>query len=85
MQKWRRVWREGLVPNLSRAALVALQSALMRDDPRLLQGRVSSPAPSAVVRDCAVTLWGKFSTCRQFENLPQTVPPNPARSVGFRQ
>jgi hypothetical protein len=45
MEKWRRTWRHGLVPQLSRAGLLALQTALTRNDPRLLQGVVSSPPP----------------------------------------
>src|SRR5216683_6958278 len=54
MEKWRRIWREGLAPNLSRAGLLALQSALLDNDPRLLQGAVSSPPTLDALRDCAV-------------------------------
>jgi hypothetical protein len=54
MEKWRRVWREGLAPHLSRAGLFALQSALFHDDPRLLQGTVSSPPPLDALREFAV-------------------------------
>jgi hypothetical protein len=54
MEKWRHVWREGLAPHLSRAGLLALQSALFNDDPRLLQGTVSSPPPLDALRECAV-------------------------------
>ena len=54
MDKCRRVWREGLAPHLSRAGLLALQSALLADDPRLLQGTVSSPPPLDALRECAV-------------------------------
>jgi hypothetical protein len=43
MEMWRRVWRNGLVPRLSAAALVALRAALSRDDPRLVQGATCSP------------------------------------------
>ena len=45
MEKWRRVWRIGLAPQLSAAGLIALQSALLRDDPRLLQGVTCFPPP----------------------------------------
>jgi hypothetical protein len=53
-EKWRRVWREGLAPQLSLAELFALWSALIRDDPRLLQGVVSSPPPLEPMADCRV-------------------------------
>ncbi len=43
MEKWRRVWREGLAPNLSIVGLEALQRALVEDDPRLLQGTTCYP------------------------------------------
>jgi hypothetical protein len=64
MEKWRRVWREGIAPHLSRSALLALQSALRRDDRRLLQGVVTAPPPleangnCAVVGGCAIGLCG---------------------------
>lgn len=43
MEMWRRVWREGLAPRLSIAALTALRHGLFRDDPRLVQGTTCSP------------------------------------------
>jgi hypothetical protein len=64
MEKWRRVWREGLAPHLSRPALFALQAALRRDDRRLLQGVVTAPPPleanssCAMVGGCAIGLCG---------------------------
>ncbi len=54
MEKWRRVWREGVAPQLSQAGLRALHQALVSDDPRLLQGVVSSPPPLEAMRACAV-------------------------------
>src|SRR5437868_8798081 len=54
MEKWRRVWREGLAPQISNDGLHALKSALVHDDPRLLQGVVSSPPPLDELRACAV-------------------------------
>lgn len=44
MEKWRRVWREGVVPQLSTLGLHALYSALQMDDPRLLQRVTCNPA-----------------------------------------
>ncbi len=43
MEMWRRVWRDGIAPQLSTAALTALRQALQRDDPRLVQGTTCSP------------------------------------------
>ncbi len=43
MEMWRRVWRDGLVPRLSARALRALRTALVSDDPRLVQGTTCSP------------------------------------------
>lgn len=64
MEKWRRVWRLGIAPQLSRSALLSLYTALRRDDPRLLQGVVTAPPPleangrCAVVGGCAIGLCG---------------------------
>jgi hypothetical protein len=54
MEAWRKVWREGLVPQLSTRALEALRRALTSDDPRLLQGATTSPPPLQCVQDWAV-------------------------------
>ena len=54
MEKWRRVWREGLAPHLSQTGLLALKSALLRDDARLLQGATCSPPLLDVMRDRAI-------------------------------
>jgi hypothetical protein len=42
---WRRVWREGIAPQLSLADLHALRLALERDDPALIQGATVEPIP----------------------------------------
>ena len=54
MEKWRRVWRVGLVPHISHSGLLALRTALVQDDPRLVQGRVSIPPPLDAIRACAI-------------------------------
>ncbi len=54
MEKWRRIWRQGLDPRLSRAGLEALQWALIHDDPRLLQGTTCYPPRFDAMRECAV-------------------------------
>lgn len=54
MESWRKVWRDGMAPQLSVAALSALQAALQGDDPRLLQGATTSPPPLECVRDWPV-------------------------------
>lgn len=64
MESWRKVWREGMVPQLSTAGLEALGLALATDDPRLLQGATTSPPPLMCVSDwpvdacCAITFAG---------------------------
>ncbi len=54
MHKWRRIWREGLAPQLSSAGLRALQSALFNDDIRLVQGVTCFPPPLDLLGKCAV-------------------------------
>ncbi len=54
MEKWRRVWREGFVPNLSEAGLCALLSALVNNNGRLLQGWSLAPPPLDEWSECAV-------------------------------
>jgi hypothetical protein len=54
MDAWRKVWREGLAPQLSNRALLSLRDALLGDDPRLLQGATTSPPPLQCVQDWAV-------------------------------
>jgi hypothetical protein len=43
LESWRKVFREGIVPQVSVAGLQNLAQALERDDPRLLQGVTSNP------------------------------------------
>ncbi|MCI0685316.1 MAG: hypothetical protein L0Y71_24725 [Gemmataceae bacterium] len=54
MERWQRVWREGLVPRLSRRSLQALKTALLRDDPRLIQKRTMTPPPLLGLHDAEV-------------------------------
>jgi hypothetical protein len=54
MESWRKVWRDGVAPHLSIAALGALQRALQTDDARLIQGATTSPPPLECVRDWPV-------------------------------
>jgi hypothetical protein len=64
MEKWRRVWREGLAPHLSRAGLLALLKALIHDDPRLVQGVITTPPSIDALRErracgsCAISYCG---------------------------
>lgn len=53
-KNWRKVWREGFVPNLATPALVALRDALRNDDPRLTQGSTTTPPPLMCVQDYPV-------------------------------
>ncbi len=45
MDTWRKVWRDGIAPQLSTPGLMALGKALREDDPRLLQGATTAPPP----------------------------------------
>lgn len=54
MNAWRKVWREGLAPQLSTKGLQALKRALLRDDSRLIQGATTSPPPTQSVLDWPV-------------------------------
>lgn len=58
MKSWRKVWREGLVPQLSTAGLRALADALAKDDPRIIRGATTSPPPISSVMD-----WPVEGTC----------------------
>ena len=54
MESWRKVWREGMAPQLSPEALEALRRALLSDDARLLQGATTTPPPLQCVQDWPV-------------------------------
>lgn len=54
MESWRKVWREGIAPNLTLPGLTALRQALATDDPRLLQGATTTPPPLMSVQDWPV-------------------------------
>jgi hypothetical protein len=54
MESWRKVWREGLVPQLSAAGLQALRRGLLSDDERLLQGSTITPPALQCVQDWPV-------------------------------
>lgn len=64
MQRWQSVWRIGLAPQLSTAALGLLRDALRADDPRLQQGATTMPQAIpgaeqlAIVSACAVGFCG---------------------------
>ena len=54
MESWRKVWRDGIAPQLTDAGLEALAQALETDAPELLQGATTSPPPLACVQDWPV-------------------------------
>src|ERR1700730_11801288 len=54
MESWRKVWREGLAPQLSTEGLEALATALASDDPRLLQGATTTPPPLQCLQEWPV-------------------------------
>jgi hypothetical protein len=53
-EAWRKVWRKGVVPLVSEAALVALRDALAGDDRRLIQYATCTPPPLQCVQDWPV-------------------------------
>ncbi len=40
---WLEVWRKGFAPQISTEALIGLRDAWERDDPRILQGKTTTP------------------------------------------
>jgi hypothetical protein len=54
IEPWQRVFREALVPLLSRNELLILRDALERDEPTLLQGQTVSPPGLECVWDWPV-------------------------------
>lgn len=51
MESWKKVWRDGVEPLLTDEGLQALRDALIRDDPKLIQGATSQPPPLQCVQD----------------------------------
>lgn len=59
MEKWRRIWREGIVPAVCRDGLLALKEALEMDDIHLIQGATCYPPcldhnQAALIQDACV-------------------------------
>jgi hypothetical protein len=54
MEAWKRVFREGIAPQLSVVGLQALARGLIQDDERLVQGATTTPPPLQCMRECAV-------------------------------
>lgn len=52
MESWRLAWRVGLEPLLPDAALEVIRTALLTDDPQLIQGRTLLPLPATAYDDC---------------------------------
>ena len=50
-KSWREVWREGVAPQLSKLGLEALLEAIRTDDPELIQGLTTNPAPMRETQD----------------------------------
>ena len=64
MESWRKVWREGFLPQFNEDQKEALRKALTSDDPRLTQGSTTTPPPLLCVQDwpceaaCAIGFCG---------------------------
>jgi hypothetical protein len=63
MEAWRRVFRQGVVPNLTIGNLRALRRALLDDDTRLVQGATTSPPPLQAVQDWLVECACPLALC----------------------
>lgn len=50
MERWRQIWRDGIVPELTRDNLLVLRHALASDDPRLMQRGTTMPPPLMCVQ-----------------------------------
>lgn len=76
MESWRRVWREGVLPQLTRDDLLVIEKALENNDSRLVQHVTTRPPPIACVQDwpceCAC-LWGFIGAFR-LGGLPDEAP-----------
>lgn len=48
MELWRKVWQQGLAPQISTKGLIALMEALERDFPTLIQHSTTMPPPSEI-------------------------------------
>lgn len=73
MEAWRKVWREGVAPLLSDEALVALEKALVEDNPRLIQGATTTPPPLQCVLDWPVEAACAIGFCGWVGDGLQTV------------
>ena len=73
MESWRIVWRNGFVPVLSTAGLLALRDALRTDDPRLVQGATTTPPPLMCVQDWPVEAACALGVCGWLGDHLETV------------
>lgn len=51
MEQWRKLWREGIGPQISRSGLRALRNGLLCDDPALIQRAATFPPPIDVMAE----------------------------------
>ncbi len=82
MESWRKVWRDGFVPLLSRKALEGLLEALEDDDCRLLQGGTTMPPPLSYVSDWPCEAACAVGYCGAVEMGGLLPPPSYERSLG---
>ena len=54
LEPWRLAWRQGIAPQLSEDALMALEAALASDNPAIIQGATFDPPPLLCFRDWPV-------------------------------
>ena len=54
METWKKTWRKGIAPLLPTEGLLALRTALIKDDYKLAQGFTTSPPPLQSIQDWPV-------------------------------
>jgi hypothetical protein len=69
MESWRFAWRNGFAPNISTIGMMGLQEALVKDDPKLLQGATSQPPPLMCVQDWKCEATDAIGFCGFSEHL----------------
>lgn len=73
MTSWQYVWRKGVEPGLSDAALFALRAGLTNNDRGIIQGATTSPPPLECVRDWPVEGACMIGFCGWFGEGLETV------------
>jgi hypothetical protein len=74
---WRRVWRDGIAPQLTTKGLQGLKAALVRNDPRLITGAICYPPPLLCMQHQPVQQCCPLSWALLEGHLPEAVSVGP--------